>query len=303
MGGYARTAVLMAVLTALFAGLGYLLGGQGGMVMAFLFAAGTNLWAWWNSDRAVLRMANAVPVGPAEHPRLHALVAELAERAGLPMPALHVIGEAQPNAFATGRSPERAAIAVTAGLLDTMPEDELAGVIAHELAHIRNRDTLLMTVTATLAGAVGMVAQFGGMFGRDRSRLGPIGGLLLVILAPLAAMIVQMAVSRNREYEADRLGATIAGSPAGLARALRRLEAGRHAAINGAAEANPATAHLFIVNPLSGARLDNLFSTHPATENRIAALAELGPVDAAPGVGRTPRPWDRFTRGRRGPWG
>lgn len=314
MGGYARTALLMAALTGLFVALGYAFGGAGGMLVAFLIAAATNLFAWWNSDRVVLRMHNAVPIGPGEHPRLHALVAELAGRAGLPMPALYVIEEDQPNAFATGRSPERAAVAVTAGLLNTMPEEELAGVIAHELAHIRNRDTLVMTVTACLAGAIGMIAQFGGLFGsRDRnSPFGAVGMILLIILAPLAAMLVQMAISRSREYEADRLGAAIMGSPAGLAGALRRLEAYRGQVVNGAAEANPATAHLFIINPLSGARFDNLFSTHPSTENRIAALAQLGPVEGGGGpLGeappRAPRLWDRFTQGgggrRAGPWG
>lgn len=309
MGGYGRTALLMAGLTGLFVAVGYAFGGAGGMVVAFLIAAATNLFAWWNSDRVVLRMHNAVPVGPDVHPRLHAMVADLAARAGLPAPALYVIEEDQPNAFATGRSPERAAVAVTAGLLNTMPEEELAGVVAHELAHIRNRDTLVMTVTACLAGAIGMVAQFGGIFGgRDRnSPFGAVGMILLIVLAPLAAMLVQMAISRSREYEADRAGAEIAGGPAGLAGALRRLETYRTQVVNGAAEANPATAHLFIVNPLSGARFDNLFSTHPSTENRIAALAALGPVEGN-GVGvvaaRVPRPWDRFTGGRRaGPWG
>ncbi|WP_376096097.1 zinc metalloprotease HtpX [Roseomonas sp. CCTCC AB2023176] len=314
MGGYARTALLMAALTALFVALGYALGGAGGMLVAFLIAAATNLFAWWNSDAVVLRMHNAVPIGPEVHPRLYRLTAALAQRAALPMPALYVIEEDQPNAFATGRSPERAAVAVTAGLLNTMPEEELAGVIAHELAHIRNRDTLVMTVTACLAGAIGMIAQFGGLFGgRDRnSPFGAIGLILLIILAPLAAMLVQMAISRSREYEADRVGSAIAGSPAGLANALRRLESYRHQLVNGAAEANPATAHLFIINPLSGARFDNLFSTHPSTEHRLAALAQLGGGDGGAPFGgsaapRAPRPWDRFTNRaaapRRGPWG
>jgi len=317
VSGIARTAVLMAGLTALFVGIGAALGGGRGMVVAFLLAAGLNLFSWWNSDRMVLRMHNARPIGPAEEPRLHAMVAGLARRAGLPMPALYVIDESQPNAFATGRSPDRAAVAVNTGLLTMMPEEEVAGVIAHELAHIRNRDTLIMTVTATMAGAIGMIARLGGLFGgRDRNNpFGAVGMLLMIVVAPLAAMLVQMAISRAREYEADRLGAEIAGHPRGLANALQRLESGRHAFVNAAAEANPASAHLFIVNPLSGARMDNLFSTHPATENRVRALMALaGGMPAAPAGGargpwtgpapRAPagRPWDRFTRrGGRGP--
>jgi heat shock protein HtpX len=324
MSGYVRTAILMAGLTALFVGIGYMLGGQQGMVIAFFMAAGMNIFSWWNSDRMVLRMYNAQLIGPAEHPRLHGLVANLAARAGLPMPALYLIQEEQPNAFATGRSPEHAAVAVTAGLLAMMPEEEVAGVIAHELAHIRNRDTLIMTVTASLAGAIGLLAQFGGLFGhRDRQNpLGWVGLLLAMIVAPLAAMLVQMAISRNREYEADRLGAQIAGGPQGLANALLRLESARHALVNQEAEANPATAHMFIVNPLSGARMDNLFSTHPSTENRVAALAALagempsaapyappgsytaprgGPWSDAANA-RAARPWQSGPR-RRGPWG
>ncbi|MFC7736530.1 zinc metalloprotease HtpX [Roseomonas sp. GCM10028921] len=317
MSGYARTAVLMAGLVALFAGVGFLLGGRQGMLIAFLFGVGMNLFTWWNSDRMVLRMHHAEPIGPAENPRLHALVAGLAARAGLPMPALYLIHEDQPNAFATGRSPDHSAVAVTTGLLAMMPEEEVAGVVAHELAHIRNRDTLIMTMTAGLAGAIGMLAQFGGLFGnRDRNNpLGGIGALLAIIVAPLAAMLVQMAISRSREYEADRLGAAIAGHPRGLANALQRLEAGRRLP-NFAAEANPAAAHLFIVNPLSGARMDNLFSTHPSTENRVRALMELAggmPVGRMPGTrGPWSGPWNRaggrsagqpgqgFTR--RGPW-
>jgi heat shock protein HtpX len=316
-----RTFILMAGLTALFVGVGFLLGGQQGMVIAFLFAAGMNLFSWWNSDRMVLRMHNAQPIGPQDNPRLYALVAELAARAGLPMPALYLIHEDQPNAFATGRSPESAAVAVNTGLLAMLPEEEVAGVIAHELAHIRNRDTLIMTVTASLAGAIGMLAQFGGLFGhRDRNNLlGGIGLLLAIIVAPLAAMIVQMAISRSREYEADRLGAQIAGDPRGLANALLRLESGRHAFVNHSAEANPATAHMFIVNPLSGSGMDNLFSTHPSTENRVRALMEMaggmplsapgaygsagpGPWGGAPRRAPAGRPWERFTNRRPGPW-
>jgi heat shock protein HtpX len=316
MSGYLRTAVLLAGLTALFVGVGYVIGGQQGMVIAFLFACGTNLFAWWNSDKMVLRMHNAQPIGPADAPRLFEMTQALATRAGLPMPALYVIHEDQPNAFATGRSPDRAAVAVNTGLLDMMPEREVAGVIAHELAHIRNRDTLIMTMTATIAGAIGMLAQFGFLFGRGDNRqnpLGPFGAILMMVLAPMAAMVVQMAISRSREYEADRAGAEIAGDPEGLAGALLRLESYKQGRVNQAAEANPATAHMFIINPLSGLRMDGLFSTHPKTENRVAALRALGGGMRPPGPGLRPMaaarsgPWSGGSQAaappRRNPWG
>ena len=302
MTGTARTIMLLAAMTALFVAAGYLLGGQQGMVVAFLFACGMNLWSWWNSDRAVLRMHNAEPIVPAATPRLYQLVHHLAQRAGLPMPALYLIHEDQPNAFATGRSPEHAAVAVTTGLLRMMPEDEVAGVVAHELAHIRHRDTLTMTIAATLAGAIGMIAQFGGLFGsrRDgRNALGMVGLLLAIIVAPLLAMLVRMGISRAREYEADRTGAEICGQPIALANALQRLEAGRQAIPNAAAEAHPATASLFIVNPLSGQGMDNLFSTHPSTENRVRALMQMAGQHPIPPAG----PWSRGTATTRArPW-
>jgi heat shock protein HtpX len=319
MAGYVRTALLLAGMTALFAGVGFAIGGEQGMLIAFVLACGMNVFAWWNSDRVVLGMHNAQPIGPQDAPRLYELTAALAARGGLPMPKLYVIHEDQPNAFATGRSPERAAVAVNTGLLDLMNEREVAGVIAHELAHIKNRDTLIMTITATLAGAIGMLAQFGLLFGGGRTSdgrsnpFGPIGTILLIVLAPIAAMIVQLAVSRSREYEADRIGAEIAGDPQGLASALQRLEAYKEGRVNEAAEANPASAHLFIINPLSGLRMDGLFSTHPATANRVAALEELaarmGPPPAGPRipapprrvVAQTPGPWSQG--GRRNPWG
>ncbi len=285
MTGYAKTAILLAGLTALFGAVGLALGGEQGMLIALVFAGGMNLFAYWNSDKVVLRMHNAREIGPADAPRLYAMTQALAQRAGLPMPKLYVIEEDQPNAFATGRNPENAAVAVNTGLLTRLSEEEVAGVVAHELAHIRNRDTLIMTVTATIAGAISMLAQFGFFFrgGQGESRPNPIIMIAMLILAPIAAMIVQMAISRSREYEADKVGAMIAGDPRGLASALLSLQSYSKRIENHHAEANPATAHLWIVNPLSGARADNLFSTHPATENRVAALQRL-----AAGWGRAP---------------
>jgi heat shock protein HtpX len=308
MGGYLRTAILLAGLTALFLAIGYLLGGQQGMVIAFLVACATNLWSWWNSDRVVLSMHNAEPIAPESAPRLYRMVEGLAQRAGLPMPALYVIHEDQPNAFATGRNPQNAAVALNTGLLNLMSEQEVAGVVAHELAHIKHRDTLLMTLTATLAGAIGMLAQFGFLFGGRtedgrRNPFGPIGGLLLMIVGPIAAMLVQMAISRSREYEADRLGAEICGDPRWLASGLAKLEQYKQGLVNHTAEAHPASAHMFIINPLSGMRMDSLFTTHPPTEERIRlllAMAPPAPAWAQP-ARRAASPWD--TAGRRNPWG
>ena len=276
---YFRTAILLAGLTALFMGVGYLVGGGGGALIALVVAGGMNLFAYWNSDKMVLSMHGAQEVDAASAPDLYRMVGQLAQRAGLPMPRVYLMDNPQPNAFATGRNPDNAAVAVTTGLLRALDRNEVAGVVAHELAHIRNRDTLIMTVTATIAGAISMlgnIAMFTGMGNsRDNNGVGLIGTLAMVILAPLAAMLVQMAISRTREYSADALGAQISGEPLALASALARISDMAHAVQNDSAEAAPATAHLFIVNPLSGARMDNLFSTHPATENRIAALEEL----------------------------
>lgn len=292
-----RTGLLLAGLTGLFLAIGYLLGGQGGMLLAFLFAAGTNLFAYWNADKMVLSMQGARQVDRATAPEYYDIVATLAKRADLPMPKVYIMDNPQPNAFATGRNPENAAVAATTGLLQTLSPSEIAGVMAHELAHIKHRDTLVMTLTATLAGAISMLANFGFLFGgRDRnSPLGPLGGIVLIILAPLAAMIVQLAVSRTREYEADRGGAEISGEPMSLASALHKISRVAERIPNEAAEANPAMAHLFIVNPLSGQRMDNLFSSHPATENRVAELQKMA---AEMGNSQTFQ-----TAAPRGPWG
>jgi len=276
---YLRTAILLAGLTALFMGVGYLIGGPDGAIIAFFVAAAMNFFAYWNGDRIVLSMHGAQEVDEQTVPELLHIVADLAHRARLPMPRVYVIDNLQPNAFATGRNPAHAAVAATTGLLNMLSPDELAGVISHELAHVRNRDTLLMTVTATIAGAISMLAQFGMLFRggrRDRNGgIGAIGTLLMVVMAPLAAMLVQMAISRTREYAADDMGARISGNPEALASALAKIDAAARRIENISAEQNPATAPLFIINPLSGARMDNLFSTHPSTENRIAALGRL----------------------------
>ena len=308
---YFRTALLLAGLTALFMGVGFLIGGNGGALIALVIAAGMNLFTYWNSDRMVLSMYGAHEVDRTSAPDLYNLVAELASRAQLPMPRVFLMDEAQPNAFATGRNPDNAAVAVTVGLTQQLSREELAGVIAHELAHIRHHDTLLMTVTATIAGAISMIAQFGMFFGGHRdnnSGPGLVGGILMMILAPFAAMLVHMAISRTREYAADNFGARICGNPTWLASALGRIENAAHQVPNIEAERNPATAHMFIINPLTGQGMDNLFATHPSTENRIAALqqlaAEIGGQGglAMGGRGSPPRgPWGGGAR--RGPWG
>ncbi len=300
-----RTGLLLAGLTGLFMAVGYLLGREAGMVMAFVIAAGMNLFAYWNADKMVLRMHGAKPVDRAAAPDFYDLVEELTRRANLPMPKVYLMDNPQPNAFATGRNPQNAAVAATTGLLATLNRDEIAGVMAHELAHIQNRDTLVMTMTATLAGAISMLANFGMFFGgRDRNNpLGAIGTIALIILAPLAAMVVQMAISRTREYGADRGGAEISGNPMALASALAKISGAAHHIENHAAERNPATAHLFIINPLSGKRMDNLFSTHPATENRVAALQSMAQEMGAAHHGGG-GPWaGQPAKAERGPWG
>ena len=310
---YFKTAILLAGLTGLFMGVGYLIGGASGAMIALVIAAATNLFTYWNSDRMVLSMYGAHEVDRASAPELVGLVAELAGRAGLPMPRVFLMDEPQPNAFATGRNPENAAVAVTTGLMRQLSREELAGVIAHELAHIKNHDTLLMTITATIAGAISMLAQFGMFFGNRNSNNGPgiVGSIAMMILAPLGAMLVQMAISRTREYAADNFGARIVGQPMWLASALAKIDNAAHQVPNMEAERAPATAHMFIINPLSGQGMDNLFATHPSTENRIAALQRLAgqsgnfaPMSAPSAAsGPAPRgPWNR-QQARRGPWG
>lgn len=278
---YFKTALLIAAMTALFMGIGAIFGGRGGIMIAFLIAVAMNGFAYWNSDKMVLKMHNAKQVDAHSAPNLVNLVQQLAVSAQLPMPKVYIIDQKQPNAFATGRNPENAAVAATTGLLNMLSHDEIKGVMAHELAHIKNRDTIIMTITATLAGAISMIAnwlQFSMLFGGSDNRNNPfgiIGMLATIILAPLAALLVQMAISRTREYQADKMGAIIAGETYGLASALTKID---HFAKNirmESAERGKATAHLFIINPLSRKGVDNLFATHPSTQNRIDALAAL----------------------------
>ncbi len=290
-------------MTALFMGLGAMIGGQQGMMIAFLIALAMNAFSYWNADKMVLRMHNAVEVDESNAPEFVHMVRGLADNAGLPMPKTYIINDPAPNAFATGRNPENAAVAATTGLLDALTAEEVAGVMAHELAHVQNRDTLIMTVTATIAGAISMLANFAFFFGGNRNNnpLGFVGVLLAVIVAPLAAMLVQMAISRTREYSADRRGAEICGRPDWLASALSKIARAAGRVPMESAERNPATAHMFIVNPLTGERMDNLFSTHPNTDNRIARLMELtgGQADDPSG------PWAEQAEGssQRNPWG
>jgi heat shock protein HtpX len=311
---HARTFMLLAALTALFMGVGYLIGGAAGMVVALVVVGGLNLFSYWNADKIVLKMYRAQPVDEA-HPNAvvrnyGADVRRMARDAGLPQPVVAIIPNDQPNAFATGRNPANAAVCATTGLLDMLTRDEVRGVMAHELAHVKNRDTLTMTVTATVAGAISALANFALIFGGDRDRPGGlIGTLALMILAPMAAGLVQMAISRAREYEADRVGAEIAGDPQALASALEKIDAHARRIRNPTAERNPASGQLFIINPLSGRGADNLFSTHPATGNRVKALMAMSggapmrsgaePARVSTGVPATPT---SPSRGR-GPWG
>ncbi len=308
-----RTMLLLAALTALFMAIGYALGGGTGMTIAFVIAAATNLFAYWNSDKMVLAQQDAQEVDEKSAPELYSIVRQLAANANLPMPRVYVIHSEQPNAFATGRNPENAAVAASAGLLRMMSKEEVAGVLAHELAHVKNRDTLTMTVAATIAGAISMLANFGMLFGgrRDGENSGPgiVGSLLAVFVAPLAAMVIQMALSRTREYTADHDGAEICQRPLWLASALRKIDNAARQIPNEQAEAHPASAPLYIINPLHGSGMDSLFSTHPNTENRIAALVEqarqmgqtqepsAARMNARPGQ-PAPGPWSQGGRWR-----
>lgn len=318
-----RTTILLAVMTGLFMAVGFVVAGSFGMFFTLALALVTNLIAYWNSDKVVLRMQQARELSWRDSPDLFEMVERLALRAGIPMPKLYVIDNQQPNAFATGRNPENAAVAFSTGLLNHLDYEEIGAVIAHELAHIRSRDTLTMTVTATFAGAISMLAQFGLFFGarNANSPLGPIASIFMIIVAPLAALTVQMAVSRNREYEADKDGAMICGDPLALARALGRISNLAKNFENPFARRSPGMAHLFIINPLAGRGADNLFATHPNVENRIAALLELseqmrveerqqggiGRVLHAPhlrgGSWRTPNSHDSDKNQPKGPWG
>ena len=291
---FVRTSLLLAALTGLFIAVGAVVGGQRGMIVAFGFALAMNLFAYWNADRMVLAMYRARPVDEAGAPQLYATIRELTQRAGLPMPKVYVIDSDQPNAFATGRNPQHGAVAVNTGLLKLLTPEEVAGVLSHELAHVRNRDSLTMTMTAVIAGAIGMLAQFAFFFGASGNRrdnpLGPIGALLVMLFAPLAATLVQLAISRTREYEADRQGSLISGHPLWLASALGKLEQGARAIDNPAAEGHPASAHLFIVNPLHRGAMSGLFTTHPPIAERIRRLEAMAAQagESAP---------------RQGPWG
>ncbi|MBL4614713.1 MAG: zinc metalloprotease HtpX [Magnetovibrio sp.] len=326
---YARTAILIAGMTALFMGAGFMLGGEVGLLIALMVALGMNVFAYWNCDKMVLKMYGAREVSRAEQPEFYDMVSALAVQADLPMPKVYIMDEDQPNAFATGRNPQNAAVAATSGLLRTLTTNELAGVMAHELAHVKNRDTLIMTITATLAGALSTLASFGLFFGGGDNRnnpLGFVGVILVMILAPVAAMMVQMLISRTREYEADRIGSEICGQPLWLASALDKLDQGARRIDNVRAEDNPATAHMFIVNPLHTKAMDTLFSTHPKMANRIERLqalagemrgaapvvspggrsqaqqgAQNGPVKRAPRTSSVPRTGGS-TRRKRGPW-
>jgi heat shock protein HtpX len=275
LNNWLKTTLLMAAILALFGVVGAMLGGATGMLIALLAGGGMNLWAYWNSDKMVLRMYGAREIGPADAPALYGMVAELSGRAGLPMPRVYLIDQAQPNAFATGRNPEHAAVAATTGILRLLDTRELRGVMAHELAHVKNRDILTSTISASIAGAISALAQFGMFFGGGRERPNAIVQMALLILAPLAAMLIQMAISRTREFGADRGGAEISGDPEALASALRKIEAYARGTRMDTAEMHPETAQMMIINPLSGGDLKGLFSTHPATEQRVARLLEM----------------------------
>ena len=286
-GNWLKTAILMAAIVALFGAVGAVLGGRGGMMMALILAAGMNVYAYWFSDKAVLKMYGAQEVNPennfgdnTQFRNYYSMVKELAENAQLPMPKVYVMNEAQPNAFATGRNPEHAAVAATTGIMQALSERELRGVMAHELAHVKHRDTLISTISATIAGAISSIGTFGMLFGGGRSDSGersvsPVVAMLMMFLAPMAASLIQMAISRSREFEADRVGAEISRDPKALASALEKIHHYAHQIANPTAEAHPETGQMMIINPLSGVSFDSLFSTHPKTAERIARLMAM----------------------------
>jgi heat shock protein HtpX len=277
-GNWLKTAILMAAIVALFGAVGMLLGGERGMLIALLFAGAMNLFAYWNSDKIVLRMYHAQEVDEHAAPEYYAMVRELAGRADLPMPKVYLIDQDQPNAFATGRDPQHAAVAATTGIMRLLSARELRGVMAHELTHVKNRDTLISTLSATVAGAISSLAQFGLLFGGGRSEgrgVHPLVGMLIMIVAPMAAMLIQMAISRSREFGADRGGAEISGDPEALASALAKIDRYARGLPMSTAEMHPETAQMMIINPLSGGGLRGLFSTHPPTEERIRRLLAL----------------------------
>lgn len=274
MIGYLKTAILMAGMTALFTGVGFLIGAEQGLVVSLIMALVMNAWVYWNSGKSVLKRYRAKLATEKNAPGLQAMVQQMAEAAGLPVPKVYVIKNPQPNAFATGRNPKNSAVAATTGLLERLSAEEVAGVMAHELAHIKNRDTLIMTVTASIAGALSGLTNFMMFFSGNR-RVGMLGTIILMVLAPIMASIVQMAISRAREYEADRVGAEICGRPEWLADALEKISGHAKVIDNEVAENNPATAHMFIINPLHMRAIDGLFSTHPKAEERIRILREM----------------------------
>ena len=278
LGNWLKTTVLMAAIVALFGAIGGYLGGANGMIMALIFGGAMNIFAYWFSDKMVLRMYNAQEVDETSAPQFYAMVRELAQRAGLPMPRVYLIDEAQPNAFATGRNPENAAVAATTGILNLLSAREIRGVMAHELAHVQHRDILISTISATMAGAISALANFAMFFGGRDSEgrpANPVASILVALLAPLAASLIQMAISRAREYEADRGGAEICGDPNALADALTKIDRYARGIPMQVAEEHPATAQMMIMNPLSGGGIAGLFSTHPATEERVARLRAL----------------------------
>ncbi|PSB92436.1 zinc metalloprotease HtpX [Candidatus Pandoraea novymonadis] len=278
MFNWMKTTMLMAAITGLFMVVGAMIGAQKGMMVALFFALGINFFSYWFSDKMILRMYNAERVDSSSAPQLYNIVRELAERANLPMPKVYLINEDVPNAFATGRNPDHAAVAATTGILRLLSESELRGVMAHELAHVKHRDILISTISATMAGAISALANFAMFFGgRDENGrpTNMIANIAVSFLAPFAALLIQMAISRSREFEADRGGAYISGDPRALAMALNKIHRYAHGMTFVAAEANPATAQMMIINPLSGSKIDNLFSTHPDTEDRITRLMEM----------------------------